>query len=263
MRRTMRRSSRRSASTVQPRSLEFRRTVRRVSSMRSVTGEAYPGRPRFRFGHGGDDAVGEVVDEAHQEVPRAHRRVADAKGEDGLGRVQLRQRMRTLCLAEAAGRRLVGPLGEAIEPGLHQRLYRLTQHEADELGRREVAAGRPAHERIRADDDIVAVPRQLAFEESLVDRAELLHAEVPVVDVPAAGGGPLERQRVDDVGYDAVAQPDRAEQRGPPPVEQPAVVGRQADRRIALVDNPAQNRRWPTSTRWRGRRTHRPRPCAA
>ena len=37
-----------------------------------------------------------------------------------------------------------------------------------------------------------------------------------------------------------VAQPDRGEQRGPPPVEQPAVVGWQADRRVALVDDPAQ-----------------------
>ena len=195
---------------------------------------------RFRFRHGGDYAVGEVVDETDQEVSRAHRRVADAQGEDGLARVQLHQRSRTIHLAEAAGRRMPGPLGEAIEPGLHQRLDRLPEDEADEIGGREVAAGRPAHERVRADDDIIAVPHKLAFEQSLVDRTELLHAEVPVVDVAPAGGGLLERQRVDDVRHDAVAQPDRAEQRGPLPVEQPAVVGRKTDRRVALVDDPAQ-----------------------
>ena len=77
------------------------------------------------------------------------------------------------------------------------------------------------------------------FKQPLVDRAELLDPEIPVVDVPPPRAISLERKRINHVGHHRVAQPNTGEQGSAVAVEQPAVVGRQADRGITRIDGAA------------------------
>ena len=100
----------------------------------------------------------------------------------------------------------------------------------------EVAPRTLAREDVRSHDDRLAVAHEFTFEQALVDRSELLHAQVAVVDVAAPAGALLERQCVDDVGQELVAEPNVGEQRRALPVEQAAVVGRQADGGVTPVD---------------------------
>ena len=93
----------------------------------------------------------------------------------------------------------------------------------------EVAPRSLACEDVRSHDDHRFVTDELTFEEAFVDGSEVLHAQVAVVDVATSASGLLERQRIDDVSHDLIAEPNIAEQRRPLAVEQAAVVGRQTD----------------------------------
>ena len=64
------------------------------------------------------------------------------------------------------------------------------------------------------------------FKQALIDRAELLNAEIAIVDVAAAIRSLLERKRIDDVGHDCIANPNVGEQRYALSVEKPAIVRR-------------------------------------
>ena len=68
----------------------------------------------------------------------------------------------------------------------------------------------------------------------------MLNAKIAVVDVTAAIGGLLERKCIDDIGHDLIAEPNVSEQRYALAVEKPAVIGRQADGGVALIDGPAK-----------------------
>ena len=65
-------------------------------------------------------------------------------------------------------------------------------------------------------------------------------AEIAIVDVAPAGRALLERQGVDNIGHDPVAEPDAVEKRRALPVEEAAIVGRQADGDFPLVDRTAE-----------------------
>ena len=87
-----------------------------------------------------------------------------------------------------------------------------------------------------------ASPRdRLPLQEPLVDRAELLDGHVAVVDEAASGARvPGMAQAVDDRGDLRVGEPDPFQQCGGLGGEQTAVVGRQADGEVALVDDLEQ-----------------------
>ena len=63
----------------------------------------------------------------------------------------------------------------------------LLDDQSDQIVRRVVTAGALAGEDVGTDGYIVAVSDDLVFEQALVDRAELAHAEVAVVDITTAG----------------------------------------------------------------------------
>src|SRR5690606_5601406 len=70
--------------------------------------------------------------------------------------------------------------------------------------------------------------------------AELLDAEIPIVDIAALAIGDDEGQRVDDGGDQRIAEPDPVEQGGALAAEQTAIVGWQANGGIAPVDGAAK-----------------------
>ena len=108
----------------------------------------------------------------------------------------------------------------------------------DELLGRVEAAAVLAGVGIGPDGDLAGVTaRRLPLQEPLVDRAELLDGHVAVVDEAAPGARvPGMAQAVDDRGDLRVGEPDPFQQRGGLGGEQSAVVGRQADGGVALVD---------------------------
>ena len=81
---------------------------------------------------------------------------------------------------------------------------------------------------------------RLLLQQPLVDRAELLDRHVAVVDEAAPVGGFSVAKVVDDRGDHRVGQAGPRQQRGGLVGEQAAVVGRQADGRVALVDELPQ-----------------------
>ena len=195
---------------------------------------------RLGLGHRLDDAVGDVVHEVDEEVPGAHRGIADLEFERPLRRIEPLQTAHAPILRDLA-RSEIGRLGaEGVHSGIHERSDSLPDDQIDQIVRRVVAARVLAGEHVRTDDDVPVLADHFTFEESLVDRAELLNPEIPVVDVPASERRPLERQRVDHVGHHGIAQPDARQQGRAVAVEQPSVVGRKTYRGVALVDGPAQ-----------------------
>ena len=195
---------------------------------------------RLRFGHGRDHPVSQVIHEADQEVPRSHGRVADLETEQLRSRIEAFERFELVpggLPASAQSRRLGG---EGIETGAHQRPNRLFEDQADEFVRSVVAARALARENVRADDDLPCVTNDLVLEEPLVDRSELLDAQVTIVDVASPLRSWFERQGVDDIRHDPIAQPHAVEERDTLSIEETAVVRRKADRRVADVDRPAE-----------------------
>ena len=137
----------------------------------------------LRFGHGGNHPIRQVIHEADQEVTRTHGRIADLEIEQPAGRIEAFQLRQPEPEAPPALAELLRFRGESLEPGAHQRPDRLFENQAHELVRGVVAARALACEDVRADDDLVPFARDLVLQEALVDRAELLDAQVAVVDV--------------------------------------------------------------------------------
>ena len=167
----------------------------------------------------------------------SHGRVQDLQIQDGLGRVQLEQFGFPLGLWPAVALELGGFVFECLETLLGQRLQSPFDDQIDEfLGRKEAAAVL-AGVRIGTNDDLVAVTDRLVLKEALIDRAELLHRHIAVVDEASIFLRALDvAQVVDDVSDRFVRQADFFQQRRGCRREQPPVVRRQADGRIALVD---------------------------
>ena len=198
-------------------------------------------RQRFRLGYGRDHSVGEIVDQADQEVPGPHGRIANLQLKNLLGRVErCEPRNRPLAL-KSVRRHSPGFRLESVRARLHERPDRFLDDQPDQVVRRVVAARTLAREDVGADGHPVAVGREFVFQQPLVDRAELADAEVAVIDVAAlARLVPLEGEGVDDIRHHPVAETDAIEKRHARPVEQPAVVGRKADRGVAQIHSTAE-----------------------
>ena len=197
-------------------------------------------RRRFRLGHGRDHPIRQIIDEIDEEVARSHRRVADPELQEPFRRVVLLQARERPLPFGAGARQTPGLRLEGVDARPRQRPDRFLDDQPDEFVGRVVAARILAGEAVPPDGNLAVLADEFLFEQPFVDGAELPHAEIAVVDVTPALGRPLERERVDDVGHRRVAEPDGGQQRGAAAVEQRAVVGRQADGGVALVDGAAQ-----------------------
>ena len=93
-------------------------------------------------------------------------------------------------------------------------------------------------------DPAVGAEHGFLFEQALVDGAELLDGHVAVVDVAGLAVSLGVAEVVDDVGDDGVGEADLGEQRGGDLGEEAAVVGREADGRVADVDQANRVPRW-------------------
>ena len=130
---------------------------------------------------------------------------------------------------------------EALAAFVDERAERALDDQVDErLGRVEAAAVL-ARVAIGAHRDFaVFAAHRFALEQALVDRAELLDGHVAVVDVAAAAVAPGVAEVVDDGRQHLVRQSTAFQQRCGSGREEAAVVGRQADRRVAPVDLAAE-----------------------
>ena len=89
-------------------------------------------------------------------------------------------------------------------------------------------------------DLALGAAHRFLFQQALVDGAELLDGHVAVVDVAGLAVGLGVAEVVDDGGDDVVGEADLVEQGRGVGGEEAAVVGREADGRVALVDQAEQ-----------------------
>ena len=171
----------------------------------------------------------------------AHGGVEYFEIEGGLGRVETAQFGATVSFIAAVALERVGPGLEGGAAFSQQRVEGALDDEVDErLGRVEAAAVL-AGVAVGADDDVAGgVAGRFALEQALVDGAKLLDGHVAVVDEAAAGAALGVAEVVDDRGEDGVGQADALEQGRGLLGEKAAVVGRQADGGVALVDLAAE-----------------------
>ena len=133
-----------------------------------------------------------------------------------------------------------GLFGKRLQPRADQRADRFLENHLDQIVRGVITARTLAGEHIGPHVDSAVVADDLVFEQAFINRAELLHAQVTIIDIASALVGRLKRQGVNHVGHDRIAQPHSGQQRRALSVEQATVIGRQADTGIALVNSPAQ-----------------------
>ena len=141
----------------------------------------------------------------------------------------------------AAVGQLVDPASEGLLAGLDQRLQRLGENQLHQVVRGVVATRSLARKNVRPHrDPAAAVADHLVFEEPLVDRAELLNAQAPVVDVLFSLRDALERKRIDHPGHGRIGDADIRQHPRTRRIEQATVVRRQSDRGIAEIDRDEQ-----------------------
>ena len=204
-------------------------------------GAFQPGRDGRRVFDQFENGVGEVVDSGDEEVAAAHGRVEHFEVERGFGGVE------TAELGDAVGFGAFVALqssGFGLEGSLaflQQRREGALDDEIDErLGRVEAAAVL-ACVAVGADDDLaVRCAGGFALEQALVDRAKLLHGHITVVDKAAAGLAFSAAKVVDDRGQHGVGEAYLFEHGRGLLREKAAIVGRQADGGVALVDLAAK-----------------------
>ena len=211
-----------------------------VDQGRNVVAVEPGDRGRHAFDQLGD-RVREVVDRGDEKVAAAHGRVEDLEIENGLRRV-VGAELRGARGLVAAARPVQGrvPL-EALAALVDERAERALDDQVDErLGRVEAAAVL-ARVAVGAHRDFaVLAAHRFALEQTLVDRAELLDGHVAVVDVAAAAVAPGVAEVVDDGGQHRVVQLHLLQQGRGLGRKEAAIVGRQADRGVALVDLAAE-----------------------
>ena len=169
----------------------------------------------------------------------AHRRVENLEVQDGLCGVEPAQFRQALRLGPVVALQRRGLVLERREPFFRQGLQRAVHDEINEFLRRVEAAAVLAGVGVGADGyAVVADAHRLALQQAFVDRAQLLHRHVAVVDEmrPAVAHG------VDDRGDGGVRQARVFQQWGGFAGKQAAVVRRQADGGVALVDEGEQRR---------------------
>ena len=130
--------------------------------------------------------------------------------------------------------------------------------QSDQFLGRVVGAGRAAPRRIGGDDDAAVLGAlQAVFQDLLVDGAQLLHGEVAVVDVARRPAGLVAMGKAEhDIGHDRIVQARPLQQRCRTGIEQPAIVGRDAQIVVTIRDG-AEDRLEP-GPEGRGRGRERP-----
>ena len=188
-------------------------------------------------------AVGQIVDETDEKMAAAHRRIADAQIQERFGGIGLGKTAIDLFRCEL-GKVLVRIGHARIERGdalLDQRRERLAQDQLHQIVVGVVAAGILARKHRRLHDDTaIGGFDQALFEQAFVDRAEMLHGQIAVIDEAATADIGAPRQAINQGAEFGVGQFDTRENIAGRLNEQAAVVRRQADRRIALVDGAKQ-----------------------
>src|SRR5260370_14257144 len=112
------RSSRCAGSTVHPSSSALPRIVLRMASMRSTERRNVmtPCHRGLGLGHGGNDLVGEIIDEGDEEVPGTHGGVADFKIEELLGGIDALQDAKALVFGLRTGSLLLSRDTKRVYP---------------------------------------------------------------------------------------------------------------------------------------------------
>lgn len=121
-------------------------------------------------------------------------------------------------------RRLLQFFGPDRLPFVQQRAYCPLDNQPDQLFRRVVAAASLAGKDVGPDrGKVVGIGNHRVFKQSLVDRAELLHRKVAVVDTQSPLALGAARQRIDYQRHDRVGQPRPVEQFMPDRTEQTTI----------------------------------------
>ena len=128
-------------------------------------------------------------------------------------------------------------LGTAL---LDERADGLLDNQAHERVRRVVTARPFARKDVEPHVDPALLLHQLTFQQPLVNRPKLFHAQVAIIDVALALQCGVKGQGINHIGYDLITQSDIGQKRCVFLVEQAAVVRWQANGGVALVDDAAQ-----------------------
>ena len=118
---------------------------------------------RLGLGHRLDEAVGDVVHKVDEEVPGAHRGIADLEFERSLRRIEPLQTAHAPVLRDLARSEIRRLGGEGVHPGVHQRPDGLPDDQIDQIVGRVVAARVLAGEHVRTDHDVPILADHLPF----------------------------------------------------------------------------------------------------
>ena len=197
---------------------------------------------------GFEHAVSQIIDQCHQKVAAAHRRIANFQLQNLAGRVQGVQRIPVARIERGFFAVLFQVNFKSGLPFAGQQTDGFAQHQPHQIVVRVITARHLARKAGGLGSDavdlglvLVAVSRlhfmhQAVFEQPLVNAAQMRHGQVAVVDPAVQQVFGAARQGVDDRGHDGVGYVGALQQRRAGAVEQAAVVGGHANVIVALVD---------------------------
>lgn len=188
-----------------------------------------------------EHVVGQEVDQRDQEMAASHRRVADLEGEEAARRVETAELVDALLLGPAVTCQRSGRFAESGVRLVDQRADGLRENAPHQVFRRVVAARCLAGVGERPQLYLSFGEHRLELEQALVDRAEVLDREVAEIDPAAAAGAVIAAgESVEEGRKVGVGEARPLEERVAAGLEEAAVVGRQADRRVAFADGGEQ-----------------------
>ena len=188
------------------------------------------------FGHCCNDVVGKIIHQTNQKVPRSHCWIANFQIKQFLCWIDLRECLPLKPLAHITARDLLNLLGKSVHTCLHQWLNRLLENQAHESIRRVITPRPLPCKHIRAHHNLAPFAHDLVFEQPLVNRPQLLNAQVAVIDIPST----LKGKRVNHIGHHLIAQPNLGQKGCTFPIKQAAVIRWQTNRGIPLINGTAK-----------------------
>ena len=204
-------------------------------------GGVRPMHPRGAVGHALQDLIGQVVHQTDQEMTAAHRRIADFQLQDGGGGIVVLQFAQPLRLGRTQPAQRLHLSLKSLRALVEQGADRLPDEQLNQIVVGVITAAALAGENGGADPDLAsAVADHPVFQQALVDRAQLLHRQIAVIDPAALLPHRTARQAVNQLGHHRIGQGQTFQQGMGAVVEQAAVVGRHAERSVALADDLEQ-----------------------
>lgn len=207
---------------------------------RAVRGVPRPVHRGLDLAHTLQHLVCQVVHQRDQEVSAPHGRVADLEIEDARRRVKALELFEALGLGAAGAPQLRDGGLEGSVGCLEERLESRAEDEPDEVIVGVVASAGPACERIRFEAHAAVVRYRFELEQALVDGAQVLDREVPVVDPAAAVAFLPARKGVDQGSQCGVGEAHAVEERVG--LEETAVVGWHTERKQLASHSGSKNR---------------------